>query len=199
GRDGRALASGGGDGSVGLWGLRGGGLLGGWEAGGRVTAVAFAPDGKSLFGQVGSGVGVRQWDSTGKPLRRWRWAPGDVGCLAAGRDGRTLAAGSGNVVRLVDLGTGRERLTFPDIEGYVKQVAVARGGAGAGVTEAGRASVWPAGPRGRRPGPPRRLPPRSGERGYAAGAAFAPDGRLLAVAREGEEAVVELWTPDAGR
>ncbi len=76
-----------------------------------LVALAFAPDGKSLF--MGSDARLRQWDvATGKEGRNFGPRTAGATALAVSPDGKTLAAAvSGRELRLIDLAEGTERAT----------------------------------------------------------------------------------------
>ena len=78
---------------------------------GAVTALAFAPDGKSLI-SGGYDRCIRIWETTsGKQFCNMETP---CGRMALSADGRTLAVkGPENRICLLDVTTGRERLRFP--------------------------------------------------------------------------------------
>jgi WD40 repeat protein len=72
---------------------------------GEIGALHFFPDGKTL---VSSGGSSRTWlwdVTTGKPIRSFTHAATSA---SFSPDGKTMAAGQGNVVRLWDVATGKE-------------------------------------------------------------------------------------------
>jgi eukaryotic-like serine/threonine-protein kinase len=84
--------------------------------------VVFAPDGKTLF-TYASGSGVKRWDAnTGREMAAfkapWCWA------LACSPDGRTLALGEANDVRICDATTGQERAVLHSRSGQGISVLV---------------------------------------------------------------------------
>src|SRR5262249_5778567 len=87
-----------------------------------VTALAFAPDGRTLAAKaqdrsiylLETATGNRKHrlgeDQTGQRLNAaiLRFASGDLAALAFSPDGRTVATGDGNTLRLWDVTTGKE-------------------------------------------------------------------------------------------
>src|SRR5262249_2191167 len=74
---------------------------------GPVSALGMSPDGKTLASRGGDNV-IRRWDAvTGKELGAF---PTQVGTQSAAfsPDGRTVALGVGNTVRLIDVAGGKE-------------------------------------------------------------------------------------------
>src|SRR5262249_13208826 len=90
---------------------------------GRVSAVAFTPDGRTLLTNGGTSLPVvKQWDmAAGRLVREWPPLGGDMFGLVVSPDGDTLATGGqAGVVRLWDLATGLERRPA---EGHVTAIA----------------------------------------------------------------------------
>jgi WD40 repeat protein len=82
-----------------------------WQ-GGAISALAFAPDGKTLVSASDSPT-LRLWDAaTGKELRQFRGHRGPVCSVAFAPDGKTLASGSAGgddpTIRIWDSVTGRQ-------------------------------------------------------------------------------------------
>jgi RNA polymerase sigma factor (sigma-70 family) len=77
------------------------------------SAMAFAPDGRSLF-TAGSGMGLREWDLvSGRQLRQFFRGATGADALTMSPDGKALAvAGAGSIVRVVDRATEEERITY---------------------------------------------------------------------------------------
>jgi RNA polymerase sigma factor (sigma-70 family) len=95
-------------------------------AGGRVSAVAFAPDGKTLVGVTGNVV--RLWDVTsGQEVRRLEGHTDEIEQIAFAPDGKLLASGGQDqTIRLWDPATGAE---LRRLDGKIAfQEAIIRGG-----------------------------------------------------------------------
>ncbi len=121
--DGSVLASGGFR-QIRLWDLKSAEplrTLGGFA--GRVTAVAFTPDGQRILGGGGEpafpGI-IRVWSvEDGKPLNDWVAHADAVFSMKMAADGTLYTAGADKFVKAWDLGTGKELAKF---EGHVAQV-----------------------------------------------------------------------------
>jgi WD40 repeat protein len=106
-RDGRQLASAGGDGAIQIWDCRSGGVVQRIAAHpGYVSCVAFHPDGRHVA-SVGADRQVAVWDlTTGAAVFRrpcdGMHVYGTAYATAFSPDGRHLAAGNDGVVRLWD-------------------------------------------------------------------------------------------------
>src|SRR5437763_14222592 len=102
----------------------------------RVDALVFAPDGKTILGRgMGDGA-LAIWEvesgklvtTIGKPsdeqqlVRPRPFAGSASGALALSADGKTLLSGEGNVVRLLDLKTGKDLLAALGHAGPVNAV-----------------------------------------------------------------------------
>jgi RNA polymerase sigma factor (sigma-70 family) len=108
------------------------------------TALAFAPDGKSLL-TSGSGDSLIEWDvATGKERRRIGSHLLNCSDLAFSRDGKLVAAsGPMSTVRVIDWTTGRARPTGGDHYFGMEDVAVTPDGRGVATAGAsGRLSLW---------------------------------------------------------
>jgi WD40 repeat protein len=101
---------------------------------GRITALAFAPDGKSLIagdGEVASTGMVRLWKvPEGKPLASWAAHEDSILSIDVSRDGKLLAtAGADRLAKIWDLATRREIAKLEGHAGPVVAVAMTADGA----------------------------------------------------------------------
>jgi WD40 repeat protein len=128
------------EGEVGLLKTSTGKLLHKWAAGTRQDSplLVFSADNSKLYTKLAVERAVREWDvKTGKVLRclgeplevRPGFLAGPTGCLTLLADGKTLAVGGdGNVIRFVDLATGKD---LPQPGGHAQPVALLMYGADA--------------------------------------------------------------------
>jgi WD40 repeat protein/serine/threonine protein kinase len=119
--DGRAIATGGDDGTIKLWDAKTGATV--WTLTGHrwiVWGVAFSPDGERLA-SAGADHTVRLWDLTaGRAAGVLRGHQDVVAAVAFSPDGQRLASGArDDTVKVWDWRTGRERFT---LHGHTKQV-----------------------------------------------------------------------------
>jgi WD40 repeat protein len=94
-----------------------------------VTAVVFAPDGRSFLSASWDGT-VRQWETaSGKELHRFDHE-GGVNDLALSADGKRLvtAGYNDNTVRVWEMASGRELHRFTEYDTHVLGVALSRDG-----------------------------------------------------------------------
>jgi uncharacterized protein with WD repeat len=94
-----------------------------------ITALVFAPDGKTLY-TAGRDKTVRQWDlATGKETHKFDSPTDGVLCLAISADGKRLAAGSADhKIWVWDTGTGKEVQQFKKHDDEVLYVALSPDG-----------------------------------------------------------------------
>ncbi len=151
--------------------LRGGGL-----------GAAFSSDGKRFI-NCGDYGGISIWDGEKDFRVRYRFLGGDVpsGSVALSPDNKTLAAGGGVSVHLLDIDTGRLLKRLEGMWG-VHEVAFSPDGKTLAVREyEGGVYLWNA---------------ETGQYwakltgNYTGGIAFSPDGKMLAL---GEGGVIRLW------
>jgi WD40 repeat protein len=146
-------------------------------------ALAFAPDGASLF--VTDAAGVAQWDPvTAKRLREY---PGVGGPIAFAGDKTLIAQGPLGALRCIDVASGKDLLPLP------------RAGAQAALAPDGRRIAWSEGEAivlaettsGKQ------VQRWTAHESFVTWLAFAPDGRMLASA--GPDMHIRLWELPAGR
>jgi RNA polymerase sigma factor (sigma-70 family) len=127
--DGKLLASGSEDGTIGIWDAATGALLRRSAKRPAILAVAFHPDGKTLVSSD-KGDSVRVWEvSTGKELRQLRGHKYQVFALVFSPDGKTLAAGGEDTtIRLWDTAAWKEIRHFGDSDSVVWSLAFAPDG-----------------------------------------------------------------------
>jgi Tol biopolymer transport system component len=142
---------------------------------GRVFAVAYAPDGKTLAAGAWDGS-IRLWDpATGKQLRQWTGHDGWVRAVAFSPDGKKLASGGKDqVIRLWHTATGKLLRRLPPCRSRVTDLAFSQDGRTVFSTLEGGVRLWDVAA-----GRPRRGLSGLGE---MVAAAPAPDGRTLATA-----------------
>jgi WD40 repeat protein len=106
------------------------------------TALAFAPDGRTLYAGGIDGT-IIAWDAvTGKELRRIGKGLANPGALAVSPDHTTLAANIGSAIRLLDLRGGQDRLPAVGHDGPVNTAVVTPDGRLVVTAEAYCIHVW---------------------------------------------------------
>jgi WD40 repeat protein len=163
----------------------------------NITALAFAPDGKTLAagtgGYVTSGGWVELWDMADQTIRDRLPGGGTMEGLAYSPDGTLLATSSvTSGVRLWDVATGEVLKELGPIPGTVERVAFSPDGTQLAVDMTWKLSVWDVATG------ESRVAVETGEAGadYAFGVAYSPDGRLLATG--GPNSTIALWDPATG-
>jgi hypothetical protein len=181
--DGKSLVSGDWAGHAKVWEVASGKLVGTVNAGEALSGATFAPDGKTVAGDVGSTITF--WDpATGRrlktervPLLPWhfRWSP----------DGKTLACAGENGAGLMDAATARPAGAFPGLSGRVRCVMFsADGRTVATAADDGTARLWDAATRAEKA-------KMSGHAGGVEWVALSRDGKTVATG--GVDKTVRLW------
>jgi WD40 repeat protein/serine/threonine protein kinase len=157
---------------------------------GRVTSVAFSPDGKRLASASSDSV-VKVWDgASGRELRTLRGHTGEIWSVAFSPDGERLASASwDHTVKVWDATSGQELRTRKGHTGLVMSVAFSPDGQRLASAGDATVKVWDA-------VTGRELRTLKGHTGQVSGVAFSPDGKRLASAGD---ATVKVWDAVTGR
>ena len=202
-RDGRTLASGSLDGTVGIWDVTNPAHVRSWgqsPASGsfRAVSVAFSPGGRTLASGSLNGA-VRLWDISDRAHPRLlspipTSGTAAVYAVAFSRDGRTLASGSNDgTIRLWDAANPARPRPLGSIPtgggGVINSVAFSGDGRTlASGSNDGTVRLWDVA----NPMRPRPLgPPLTGHAGAILAVAFGPDGRTLA--SSSDNGTIRLW------
>jgi WD40 repeat protein len=167
----------------------------------QVSAVAFAPDGKTVasgdYGEPGviprKRVTVRLWDvPTGRQLRRLRVAGAGVLSLVFSRDGsRILAGGHDEVIRAWDVSTGQEVCQLPRHPGGVLRLALPPDGKLLAFAGANRTiRLWDV-------DTGREVRPRGGHQGQVSHLAFSAGGTTIVTASP--DGTIRHWEAATGK
>jgi serine/threonine protein kinase/Tol biopolymer transport system component len=191
--NGKTLASGSEDHTVGLWTVATGASVrtltghANW-----VLSVAFSPDGKTLASGSGDNT-VRLWNgATGAHIRTLTGHTNWVLSVAFSRDGKTLtSASTDRTVREWNPATGAPLNILPSLSNYVWSVTFSPDGSTVACAgEDGTIMLWKPGSGAE----PRKL---TGHTGRVLSVAFSPDGKTLASASDDHS--IRLWDPRTGR
>lgn len=160
----------------------------------RGTALAFAPDGRSLVVAGADGGTLATINvETGSERWRLRLAWGSRCDVAFSPDGKTIAVAHGSVLRFFDAATGRERLGVPEAhEGAVSIVRYLPGGQMLlSASDDGTIRMWDLAS-----GRQQRLIQEAGPiRSFA----ISPEGKTIATAVTAPAEGVSLWDLATGR
>jgi WD40 repeat protein len=162
---------------------------------GPVRAIAFAPDGKSLFA-AGEDTPVRRWAvPDGKLLGQFEGLyGGSIYSMAQSPDGRTLATWGGDqTVRLWDVASGKQVRERRDLSGPVSSLAFSPDGKTLAIGGGHDSTVrlWEIAQGKER----RRISDHPSE---VKALAFSPDGTVLASVTGAGDASIRLWDVSTG-
>jgi WD40 repeat protein/tRNA A-37 threonylcarbamoyl transferase component Bud32 len=192
-RDGRRLASGGGDRRVRLWDL------GSWKKSeplppvrtlttheDSVRAVAFSPDGK-LLASGGDDGAILLWDGvSGERIKQLPGRLPNTHCIAFSPDGKILAAGGNSIIRLWDLTSGKALDSIRGHTGVVRDVAFSPDGkllSSSGVDRLLRLCEMPGGA----------LLDEQRTDAVLTSVGFSADGKLLGAGCDAPQSLLHLW------
>jgi WD40 repeat protein len=185
------------DGTIGLWDTAAGKKLKDLPAQpGRIHALAFSTDGKTLVAGGGgpAGKGLVKFFDMDDPQKEKQTLtpPAPVLTLALSGDAKTLASGGQeNAIRLWDVPSGKEKDVFRGHLGWVSAVALAADGTTlASGSFDSTVKLWS-------PEAPGARQVLAGLEGGAAGVAVSPDNRL--VASGDDKGAVTIWEAGTGR
>jgi WD40 repeat protein len=153
-----------------------------------VFCLAYSPDGATLATSGRDGV-VHQWDAKSGAERAAPGGPfGYIRAMALAPDGKSVAAGSGPLIRLLDIPSSTERRRFRGHGSLVHDLAFSPDGAELASTALdGETRLWDA----------RNGALRHSWSHYLRVLAFRPDGKVLMGSRWGERAL-KLWNVRTG-
>lgn len=160
---------------------------------GRVSSVAFAPDGKTLASGSQEGT-VKLWDvATRRALATLKGGAGNVASIAFAPDGKVLAVGSTDgTIKLWDVATRRQVAALKGHSKWVTSVVFAPDGKTlASGARDGAVKLWGL------VGTHQELATFRGPADWVYSVAFAPDGKTLASA--GDDGTVKLWDVVTGQ
>jgi RNA polymerase sigma factor (sigma-70 family) len=171
-----------------------------FRQGGRIFSLAFSTDGKTVA-SGGWDNAVRLWDvATGKEMRLFTPATGQgsqntgVASVAFSRDGKRLAAGTGNAspnLVIWETATGKEVRRFRHVQRPLTSIAFTPDGQGLAASDVdGRIRLWSV-------ADGKVIHEFKGHQQWVHAIAFSHDGQWLASA--GRDKTVRLWDPATGR
>ncbi len=191
--NGRAVATGAGNGYARLWDLETATVIRRFGPAGTVFALAFSPDGKFLVGGTGEDLLVHIWDvESGREVRTLIGHENWVHAVAYSSDGKFIVSGGADqTLRVWEAETGKLRHLFkaPRKATYFATAFSADGGLVSGGRADGVIQVWEAAT-----GQP--LTQMEAPVGFFS-LAFSPDGRALASGAS--DGTIHLWDVATGK